>query len=75
MEIHMSWNKGKTNSRIPTPAGAISLESSSIENGILYCKFLREKSTVIQGRMFNLPTQLFHLLLVSGSDLKRKLIK
>ncbi|KAK0181743.1 hypothetical protein PV327_003999 [Microctonus hyperodae] len=70
MEIHMSWNKGKSNSRIPTPVGAISLESSSIENGVLYCKFLREKSTVIQGRSFNLTTQLFHLLLVSGSDLK-----
>ncbi|XP_057330405.1 putative ferric-chelate reductase 1 homolog [Microplitis mediator] len=70
VEIHMSWNNGKTNSRIATPSGTLSLLNRSIVNGALYCKFTRDRTTLVQGREFDLANRAYCLLLASGTSLK-----
>ncbi|XP_074113613.1 putative ferric-chelate reductase 1 homolog [Cotesia typhae] len=68
VEIHMSWNKGKSNSRIAALSG-LSPVNRSIVNGALYCKFTREKTTLVEGREFDLVNGAYCLLLASGSQL------
>ncbi|XP_008544958.1 putative ferric-chelate reductase 1 homolog [Microplitis demolitor] len=70
VEIHMSWNNGKTNSRIATPSGTLSILNRSIVNGALYCKFTRDRTTLVQGREFDLANRAYCLLLASGTSLK-----
>lgn len=72
VEIHMSWNNGKTNSRIATPSGTLSILNRSIVNGALYCKFTRDRTTLVQGREFDLANRAYCLLLASGTSLKCK---
>lgn len=54
----------------PQPEGAIELESASIKNNVIYCKFRRDKLTVIQGRSYDLVNTPFHLLVAAGKDLR-----
>ncbi|GAB1860968.1 Putative ferric-chelate reductase 1-like protein [Camponotus japonicus] len=69
--LHTSWNSGKHNTRHPTPEGAIELENASIKNDVIYCKFRRDKRTVIQGRTYDLVNTPYHLLVVAGKDLRK----
>ncbi|XP_012272303.1 putative ferric-chelate reductase 1 homolog [Orussus abietinus] len=68
--LYMSWNTGKTNARHPTPGGAVQLESSSAEDDVFSCKFWREKTTVVQGREYDLVNRPYHLLVAAGTQLK-----
>ncbi|XP_076166775.1 putative ferric-chelate reductase 1 homolog isoform X2 [Ptiloglossa arizonensis] len=67
--LHMSWNSGKHNTRQPME-GAVQLESSSIKDDVISCKFWREKTTVVQGREFDLVNTPYNLLLAAGKTLK-----
>ncbi|XP_066596553.1 putative ferric-chelate reductase 1 homolog isoform X3 [Prorops nasuta] len=68
--LHMSWNNGKSNTRIPTPSDSIQLESSAIRDDVITCSFWRAKTTVVQGQRFDLANTQYYLLLASGSSLK-----
>ncbi|XP_011498802.1 PREDICTED: putative ferric-chelate reductase 1 homolog [Ceratosolen solmsi marchali] len=72
VSLHMSWNDGKKNIRIPTLPGAIESISSSVQDGIMTCKFFRNKLTVVQGQQFDLVNTPYHLLIAIGSGLKEK---
>lgn len=54
----------------PQPEGAIELESASIKNDVIYCKFRRDKLTVIQGRTYDLVNTPYHLLVAAGKNLR-----
>lgn len=54
---------------IPQPE-AIELKNASIKNGVIYCKFRRDKLTVIQGRTYDLVNTPYHLLVAAGKDLR-----
>lgn len=54
----------------PQPEGAIELENASIKNDVIYCKFRRDKRTVIQGRTYDLVNTPYHLLVAAGKDLR-----
>ncbi|XP_058789876.1 putative ferric-chelate reductase 1 homolog isoform X2 [Phymastichus coffea] len=69
-EIQMSWNSGRSNKLINTPPGAIEKISTSSRDGILSCKFYRNKITTIEGVQFDLVTKPYHLLLASGTSIK-----
>jgi len=55
----------------PQSEGAVELESASIKNDMIYCKFRREKLTNIQGRTYDLVNTPYHLLIAAGKDLRR----
>ncbi|XP_015433243.1 PREDICTED: putative ferric-chelate reductase 1 homolog isoform X2 [Dufourea novaeangliae] len=67
--LHMSWNSGKHNMRQPME-GAVQLESSSIKDDVISCKFWREKTTVVQGREYDLVNTPYNLLVAAGKSLK-----
>ncbi|XP_012233897.2 putative ferric-chelate reductase 1 homolog isoform X1 [Linepithema humile] len=69
--LHMSWNTGKRNTRHATSEGAVNLETGTIKDDVIYCKFRRDKLTVVQGRTYDLVKTPYHLLVVAGKDLKR----
>ncbi|KAG7202882.1 hypothetical protein KM043_010030 [Ampulex compressa] len=68
--LHMSWNSGKRNIRQPMQEGAVVLESAAIKDDLITCKFWREKTTVVQGREFDLVNTPYNLLIATGSELK-----
>ncbi|KOC65651.1 Putative ferric-chelate reductase 1 like protein [Habropoda laboriosa] len=68
--LHMSWNSGKHNTRQPMQEGAVQLESSSIKDDVITCKFWREKTTVVQGREYDLVNTPYNLLVAAGKSLK-----
>ncbi|XP_076645315.1 putative ferric-chelate reductase 1 homolog isoform X2 [Halictus rubicundus] len=67
--LHMSWNSGKQNMRQPME-GAVLLESSSIKDDVISCAFWREKTTVVQGREYDLVNTPYNLLVAAGTTLK-----
>ncbi|KAH0954035.1 hypothetical protein HN011_008237 [Eciton burchellii] len=69
--LHMSWNTGKRNMRHATPEGAVQLESGTIQDDVIRCRFRRDKDTVVHGRRYDLVSTPYHLLVVAGSDLKK----
>ncbi|XP_076665949.1 putative ferric-chelate reductase 1 homolog isoform X2 [Andrena cerasifolii] len=69
--LHMSWNSGKHNTRQPME-GAVQLEASSIKDDTISCKFWREKTTVVQGREYDLVKTPYNLLIAAGKSLKSK---
>ncbi|XP_053985037.1 putative ferric-chelate reductase 1 homolog isoform X1 [Hylaeus volcanicus] len=68
--LHMSWNSGKRNTRKPMQDGAVQLESSSIKDDVISCKFWREKTTVVEGREYDLVNTPYNLLVAAGKSLK-----
>ncbi|XP_043583133.1 putative ferric-chelate reductase 1 homolog isoform X1 [Bombus pyrosoma] len=68
--LHMSWNSGKRNMRQPMQEGAVQLESSAIKDDIITCRFWREKTTVVQGREYDLVSTPYNLLVAAGKSLK-----
>ncbi|XP_014234702.1 putative ferric-chelate reductase 1 homolog [Trichogramma pretiosum] len=66
VNMHMSWNDGFTNTRMATPPNTVDLISSSLVDGVISCKFSRNKLTQIQGRTFNLVEKPYFLLLARG---------
>lgn len=52
--------------------GAVQLESGSIKDDVITCKFWREKTTVVQGREFDLVNTPYNLLVAAGKSLKSK---
>lgn len=50
--------------------GAVQLEASSIKDDVISCKFWREKTTVIQGREYDLVNTPYNLLVAAGKSLK-----
>lgn len=69
--LFMSYNTGKTNARHSTPSGAVQLDSGTVTDDTISCKFWREKLTTVQGQEFNLVNTPYHLLVAAGSSLKR----
>ncbi|XP_031831549.1 putative ferric-chelate reductase 1 homolog isoform X2 [Nomia melanderi] len=67
--LHMSWNSGKTNKRLPMN-GAVQLESSSIKDDVIACKFWREKTMVVQGWQYDLVHTPYNLLIAAGKNLR-----
>ncbi|XP_014210218.1 putative ferric-chelate reductase 1 homolog [Copidosoma floridanum] len=70
--LHTSWNKGKHNTRLSKneTSAAVELVSSSFQDGVISCKFLRNKLTTVQGQRFDLVAKPYHLLIAIGSSLK-----
>ncbi|XP_025160068.1 putative ferric-chelate reductase 1 homolog isoform X3 [Harpegnathos saltator] len=68
--LHMSWNSGKSNKRHATPEGAVQLESKAIRDGVIYCKFRRDKLTTVHGRTYDLVNTPYHLLVAAGAELR-----
>lgn len=50
------------------PKMGISLQSGSVNDGILYCKVTRDPVTIVNDRTFNLITDKFYILVASGSN-------
>lgn len=68
--LHMSWNPAKDNIRQPMQEGAVQLEGSSIKDDVISCKFWREKTTVVQGREYDLVNTPYNLLVAAGKSLR-----
>ncbi|XP_012137396.1 putative ferric-chelate reductase 1 homolog isoform X2 [Megachile rotundata] len=68
--LHMSWNSGKQNIRQPMQEGAVQQESGSVVDDVISCKFWREKTTVVEGREFDLVNKPYNLLVAAGKSLK-----
>jgi hypothetical protein len=43
-------------------------------DGTIYCKFMREAVTKVEGREFNLAKDKYHLLIAAGSSLRGKIL-
>ncbi|XP_015126559.1 putative ferric-chelate reductase 1 homolog [Diachasma alloeum] len=69
--IHHSWNTGHKNDRLPSQSGILNLEHSSFVDNRIYCKFTRERRTVIKGHEFDIENKAYHLLIAMGKDLKQ----
>lgn len=52
------------------PGGAVNLEAGKIKDDVIYCKFRRDKYTVVQSRAYDLVKTPYHLLVVAGKDLR-----
>lgn len=52
------------------PDAAVQLESSTIKDDLIYCRFQRDKLTTVQGRTYDLVNTPYHILVVAGRDLK-----
>ncbi|KAK2589300.1 hypothetical protein KPH14_007851 [Odynerus spinipes] len=71
VKLYTSWNTpDKHNERQRLQMGDVQLESSSIKDGLISCKFWRDKVTMIKDRKFDLINKPYYLLLATGSDLK-----
>lgn len=46
------------------------MESSAIKDDIITCRFWREKTTVVQGREYDLVSTPYNLLVAAGKSLK-----
>ena len=46
------------------------MESSAINDDVITCRFWREKTTVVQGREFDLVNTPYNLLVAAGKGLK-----
>lgn len=46
------------------------MESSAINDDVITCRFWREKTTVVQGREFDLVNTPYNLLVAAGKSLK-----
>ncbi|XP_020280985.1 putative ferric-chelate reductase 1 homolog isoform X2 [Pseudomyrmex gracilis] len=68
--LHMSWNSGKRNTRHTTPEGAVQLETGTVKDDMIYCKFRRDKLTTLQGRTYDLVNTPYHLLVAAGDNLR-----
>ncbi|XP_046610894.1 putative ferric-chelate reductase 1 homolog [Neodiprion virginianus] len=69
--LFTSWNAGKTNTRHSTPSGFVQFDSGIVTDDTITCRFWREKSTIVEGRQFDLVNTPFHLLVAAGSSLRR----
>lgn len=67
VQAFMSWNSGYTNKRSTVQRG-ITLKNSSYVNGIIYCKFMRDTETTVEGEKFDLVNDKYHLLIAAGSN-------
>lgn len=45
---------------------------SSIRDDVIRCKFVRNRETRVQGRLYDLSTQPYNLLLAAGSQITGK---
>lgn len=52
----------------------INLLNGTYVDGTLYCRFIREVKTVVEGKTFDLLNDQYHILLSAGSSLKGKFI-
>ncbi|XP_076289953.1 putative ferric-chelate reductase 1 homolog [Lasioglossum baleicum] len=68
--LHMSWNSGKQNMRQPMQEGAVQWDSGFLKDDLISCKFWREKTTVVQGREYDLVNTPYNLLVAAGKSLK-----
>ncbi|XP_012256779.2 putative ferric-chelate reductase 1 homolog [Athalia rosae] len=68
--LFMSWNDGTTNTRIPTPSGSVQLDSGTVTDDTISCKFWREKTSTVQGRVYDLVNTPYYLLVAAGKSLK-----
>lgn len=50
----------------------VSLETSYIKDGNIYCKFKREVKTVVNNREFDMANNAYYLLLATGSEASSK---
>lgn len=53
------------------PQNIIRLLAASYEDGVIYCKIMREPRSNVYGNTFDLINNKYHLLVASGSSLKR----
>ncbi|XP_069683115.1 putative ferric-chelate reductase 1 homolog [Periplaneta americana] len=65
VNAYMSWNAGKSNRRLKIQDG-IDLKNSSFVDGKVYCRFMRDRVTTVEGEEFNLATDQFNLLIAAG---------
>ncbi|XP_035740364.1 putative ferric-chelate reductase 1 homolog isoform X1 [Vespa mandarinia] len=71
IKLHTSWNTpNKRNERQSLQQGTVQLESVSLDDDLITCKFWRDKITVIQDHKFDLVNKPYYLLLVHGSEVK-----
>ncbi|KAJ9583131.1 hypothetical protein L9F63_022523, partial [Diploptera punctata] len=63
----MSWNTGYKNKRSLVQDG-ITLKNSSYVNGVIYCKFVRDPVTTVEGETFDLINDKYHLLIAAGAN-------
>ncbi|XP_043278671.1 putative ferric-chelate reductase 1 homolog isoform X2 [Venturia canescens] len=68
--LYMSENIDKRNTRIGIPDGAVRMLESSIRDDVIRCKFVRNRETRVQGRLYDLSREPYNLLLGAGSQLK-----
>lgn len=59
-------------SSIFQPQNIIRLLDASYVDGTIYCKIMREPRSTVMGNSFDLINNKYHLLVASGSSLKRK---
>ncbi|CAH2058294.1 unnamed protein product, partial [Iphiclides podalirius] len=73
VSLHSSWTYPKVEpyvSRADSPQSILRLLGSSYIDGKLYCKFVRDPVSVVQGRTFDLVNDKFYLMVVSGDSMK-----
>ncbi|KAI4503757.1 hypothetical protein M0802_001160 [Mischocyttarus mexicanus] len=71
IKLYTSWNTpNKRNERHSLQQGSVQLESVSLNEDQINCKFWRDKVTVAQDHKFDLVNKPYYLLLVHGSELR-----
>lgn len=77
VNLFTSWTYPKVEpyvSRSDSPQDIVQLLESSVIEGKLYCKFTRDAVSTVKGQTFNLITNKYNLMVVSGSEMKGKSI-
>lgn len=77
VNLFTSWTYPKVEpyvSRSDSPQDIVQLLESSVIEGKLYCKFTRDAESTVKGQTFNLITNKYNLMIVSGSEMKGKSI-
>lgn len=46
----------------------ITLQSQSVNDGVLYCKVTRDPVTTVNGKTFNLISDKYYILVASGTN-------
>lgn len=75
ISLFTSWTYSKVEpyvSRSDSPQDIVQLQESSIIDGKLYCKFKRDVVSVVKGNTFDLASNKYNLMVVSGDSMKGK---
>lgn len=73
VNLFTSWTYPKEEpyvSRSDSPQDIVQMQSSSVIDGKLYCKFRRDTVSTVKGNTFDLANNKYNLMILSGDSMK-----